>query len=85
MKRAWLVFRSAILWIVSGLHFFLVVPALILFGIFLDTRKHDWLQRGFCRRIAFLSGAQVEAEGFRELAERAVIAVPRGLVEIESL
>src|SRR2546429_2470088 len=60
MKRAWLVFRSAILWIVSGLHFFLVVPALILFGIFLDTRKHDWLQRGFCRRIAFLSGAQVE-------------------------
>jgi len=60
MKRAWLVFRSAILWIVSGLHFFLVVPALILFGIFLDPRKHDWLQRSFCRRIAFLSGAQVE-------------------------
>ena len=60
MKRAWLVFRSAILWTVSGLHFFLVVPALILFGIFLDPRKHDWLQRSFCRRIALLSGAQVE-------------------------
>ena len=67
MKRAWLVFRSAILWIVSGLHFFLVVPLLILLGIFLDTRKHDWLQRTFCRRIVFLSGAQIEvrrASGF---------------------
>jgi 1-acyl-sn-glycerol-3-phosphate acyltransferase len=60
MKRAWLVFRSAILWIFSGLHFFLVVPLLILLGIFLDPRKHDWLQRSFCRRIAFLSGAGVE-------------------------
>ncbi len=67
MKRAWLVFRSAILWIVSSLHFFLVVPLLILLGIFLDTRKHDWLQRAFCRRIVFLSGAQIEvrrASGF---------------------
>ncbi|PYU85162.1 MAG: hypothetical protein DMG51_09315 [Acidobacteria bacterium] len=61
MKRAWLVVRSAILWIFSGLHFFLVVPLLILFGIFLDPREHDWLQRSFCRRIAFLSGAQVQA------------------------
>jgi 1-acyl-sn-glycerol-3-phosphate acyltransferase len=67
MKRAWLVFRSAILWIASVLHFFLVVPLLILLGIFLDTRKHDWLQRTFCRRIVFLSGAQSEvrrASGF---------------------
>ena len=61
MKRAWLVVRSAILWIFSGLHFFLVVPLLIFFGIFLDPREHDWLQRSFCRRIAFLSGAQVQA------------------------
>ena len=37
------------------------------------------------RAAMVVSGAQVEAEGFRELAERAVIAVPRGLVEIESL
>jgi len=37
------------------------------------------------RAAVVASGAQVEAEGFRELAERAVIAVPRGLVEIESL
>jgi 1-acyl-sn-glycerol-3-phosphate acyltransferase len=60
MKRAWLVLRSAILWIFSGLHFFLVVPVLILLGIFLDPRKHDWLQRSFCRRIVFLSGARIE-------------------------
>src|SRR5216684_1634514 len=61
MKRAWLVFRSAILWILSGLHFFIVVPVLVFLGIFLDSRKHDWLQRGLCRRIVFLSGARVGA------------------------
>jgi 1-acyl-sn-glycerol-3-phosphate acyltransferase len=61
MKRAWFVLRSAMLWILSGLHFFLVVPVLIFLGIFLDSRRHDGLQRGLCRRIAFLSGVRVEA------------------------
>jgi 1-acyl-sn-glycerol-3-phosphate acyltransferase len=61
MKRAWLVFRSAVLWVLSGLHFFIVAPTLVLLGIFLDARKHDWLQRAFCRRIAFLSGTRVQA------------------------
>src|SRR5690242_9562688 len=60
MRKTWFVVRSALLWMVSGLHFFLVVPALVLLGIFLDTRKHDWLQRALCRRIALLSGAKVE-------------------------
>ena len=60
MKKAWFALRSAFLWIVSCLHFFLVVPVLVLFGTFLDARKHDWLQRGLCKRIAFLSGARVE-------------------------
>jgi len=60
MKKAWLVVRSALLWVVSGLHFFIVVPVLVLLNIFLDARKHDWLQRGLCRRIMFLAGAQVE-------------------------
>jgi 1-acyl-sn-glycerol-3-phosphate acyltransferase len=67
MKRAWLTIRSAILWTASGLHFFIVVPVLVFIGIFVDTRKHDWLQRTFCRRIAFLSGVRVEvlrAPGF---------------------
>src|SRR5260370_34144322 len=63
MKRAWLVLRSAILWIFSGLHFFIFAPLLVFLGIFLDPHKHDWLQRGLCRRIAFLSGAR--GEGIR--------------------
>jgi 1-acyl-sn-glycerol-3-phosphate acyltransferase len=60
MKRALLALRSAILWILSFLHFFIAAPALVFLNIFLDMRKHDWLQRAFCRRIAFLSGARVK-------------------------
>jgi 1-acyl-sn-glycerol-3-phosphate acyltransferase len=60
MKRAWFIFRSALLWLISALHFFLVVPVLVLLGLFLDARKHDWLQRSLCQRIAFLSGAKIE-------------------------
>src|SRR5208282_4139944 len=60
MKHAWLVLRSAVLWVFSGLHFFIVAPSLVALAIFLDPRRHDWLQRTFCRRIAFLSGAHVE-------------------------
>jgi 1-acyl-sn-glycerol-3-phosphate acyltransferase len=60
MKKTWFALRSAFLWIVSGLHFFVVVPVLLFLGIFLDARKYDWLQRDLCRRIAFLSGANVE-------------------------
>lgn len=60
MKRALLALRSALLWILSILHFFIVAPTLVFLGIFLDPRKHDWLQRSFCRRIAYLSGARVQ-------------------------
>lgn len=60
MKRALLALRSALLWIPSILHFFIVAPILVLLGIFLDPRKHDWLQRSFSRRIAYFSGARVE-------------------------
>jgi len=60
MKKVWLAIRSAILWFFSILHFFIAAPMLVLLGIFLDARKHDWLQRALCRRIAFLAGAQVE-------------------------
>jgi 1-acyl-sn-glycerol-3-phosphate acyltransferase len=60
MKRALLALRSAILWVVTLLHFFIAAPTLVFLGIFLDPRKHDWLQRAFCRRIAFLSGTRVE-------------------------
>jgi 1-acyl-sn-glycerol-3-phosphate acyltransferase len=59
MKRAWYVLRSAFLWIVSLLHFAIAVPMLIVLAIFLDPKKHDWLQRTFCRRIIFFSGAKI--------------------------
>jgi 1-acyl-sn-glycerol-3-phosphate acyltransferase len=67
MKQGLLALRSAFLWILSGLHFFLVAPALVFLGIFLDPHKHDWLQRSFCRRIVYLSGARmhvVRSPGF---------------------
>jgi 1-acyl-sn-glycerol-3-phosphate acyltransferase len=60
MKNAWLALRSMVLWIFSSLHFFIAAPTLVLLGVFLDPHKHDWLQRDFCRRIAFLSGAKIE-------------------------
>jgi 1-acyl-sn-glycerol-3-phosphate acyltransferase len=62
MKSFWEALRSALLWVVTLLHFFIAVPVLIVLAIFLDPRKHDWLQRALCRRIAFFSGARVVAE-----------------------
>jgi len=59
MKRLWEVLRSAFLWGMSWLHFLIVVPVLIALAVILDPRKHDYLQRGLCRRIAFFSGAKV--------------------------
>jgi 1-acyl-sn-glycerol-3-phosphate acyltransferase len=67
MKRLWEITRSLFLWTISWLHFLLVVPVLIALAVILDPRKHDWLQRGLCRRIALFSGAKVvaqEAAGF---------------------
>jgi 1-acyl-sn-glycerol-3-phosphate acyltransferase len=69
MKRAWEVIRSLLLWGISWLHFLIVVPILIALAVVLDPRKHDWLQRGLCRRIALFSGATVvvkRAPGFDE-------------------
>jgi 1-acyl-sn-glycerol-3-phosphate acyltransferase len=60
MKRAWYVLRSAFLWTVSLLHFAVAVPILIVLAVFLDPKKHDWLQRTFCRRIIFFSGAKIK-------------------------
>jgi 1-acyl-sn-glycerol-3-phosphate acyltransferase len=59
MKRLWEVIRSLFLWGISWLHFLIVVPVLIALAVILDPRKHDYLQRGLCRRIAFFSGAKV--------------------------
>ena len=60
MSRALLAVRSAILWAISFMHFFIAAPMLVFLNIFLDMRKHDWLQRDFCRRIAYFSGARVD-------------------------
>jgi 1-acyl-sn-glycerol-3-phosphate acyltransferase len=69
MRSAWDVIRSVFLWIASWLHFLIVVPILIVLSVFLDPRKHDWLQLGLCKRIAFFSGATVvpvKSAGFDE-------------------
>jgi 1-acyl-sn-glycerol-3-phosphate acyltransferase len=62
MRRTWLNIRSALLWAASLLHFGIAVPVLIGLAIFFDPKKHDWLQRSFCRRIMFLSGAKTRVE-----------------------
>ncbi len=62
MKRFSEVILSIGLWIASWLHFLVVVPVLIALAAVLDPRKHDWLQRGLCHRIAFFSGAKVVAQ-----------------------
>lgn len=59
MKRLSEILISVILWTLSWLHFLIVVPVLIVLAIFLNPRKHDYLQRGLCRRIALFSGAKV--------------------------
>jgi 1-acyl-sn-glycerol-3-phosphate acyltransferase len=62
MRSWWETIRSALLWAVTLLHFGVAVPVLIFLAIFLDPRKHDWLQRALCRRIAFFSGARLQVE-----------------------
>lgn len=48
----------------------------------LDPRVHS---HKMLRAAIFLSGAQAAQEGFRELVEGEILAVPRGLTEIEAL
>jgi 1-acyl-sn-glycerol-3-phosphate acyltransferase len=60
MKRTRFVLRSALLWAVSLLNFGISVPILVVLAFVLNPRKHDWLQRAFCRRIVFFAGARVK-------------------------
>lgn len=60
VRRAWLAVRSALLWAVSGLHFFLLGALLVVLDVFLDTRKHDSPQRLFFRNILRLAGVKFE-------------------------
>jgi 1-acyl-sn-glycerol-3-phosphate acyltransferase len=69
MKRVREVVRSLFLWGISWVHFLICVPVLIGLAAVLDPRKHDWLQRGLSRRIAFFAGVKVivkKAPGFDE-------------------
>ena len=60
MKKFWEILRSTFLWGMSWMHFLIFVPILIGLAAVLDPRKHDWLQRGLCKRIAYFSGAKVQ-------------------------
>lgn len=67
MKNAWLAIRSAILWVISGIHFAAVCSFLVLLAVFFDPRKNDWPQRVFFRNILRLAGVRFEvrrAPGF---------------------
>jgi 1-acyl-sn-glycerol-3-phosphate acyltransferase len=60
VKHAWLVVRSAALWIVSWIHFLVICTFLIVLGAIVDPRKNDWPQRAFSRNILRFAGAGFE-------------------------
>jgi 1-acyl-sn-glycerol-3-phosphate acyltransferase len=60
MKNVYLVIRSAVLWLVSGVHFFVVCTLLVLLAVFVDPRKNDRPQRWFFRNILRLAGVGFE-------------------------
>jgi 1-acyl-sn-glycerol-3-phosphate acyltransferase len=60
MKKAWLIVRSAMLWAVAGLHFFVGGLVVALTGLLVDRRKHDWINRGFFRNIMRLTAVKFE-------------------------
>lgn len=60
MRKAWLVVRSALLWAISGIHFGVVGIFLVFFGLCVDRRKFDWVNRAFFRNILRLAGVKFE-------------------------
>ena len=67
LRKIYLVLRCGLLWVVSGVHFFVVCGFLVLLAIFIDPRKNDRPQRAFSRNILRLAGAKLEvryAPGF---------------------
>lgn len=58
MKRTYLIVRSLLLWILSGLHFFTVCSFLVVLGIFIDPRHNDRPQRVFFRNILRVAGVR---------------------------
>jgi len=62
MKQFFLITRCIILWILSGIHFFIVCTALVILGIFFDPRTNDWPQRWFFRNILRVAGVGFEVK-----------------------
>lgn len=60
LGRIYLVSRCVLIWLLSGLHFFVVCSFLVLLGIFVDPRKNDRPQRWFFRNILRLAGVGFE-------------------------
>ncbi len=60
MRNLYLILRSAVLWIVSSVHFFVVCSFLIFLGLFIDPRKNDRPQRILCRNVLRLAGVGFE-------------------------
>ncbi len=67
MRSAWLAVRSALLWAVSGVHFFVGVVLLIPCGMIAGPRRIDFFVRIFNRNVVRLAGARLKvkfASGF---------------------
>lgn len=67
MKNGYSVARSALLWVISGIHFSVVCTFLVFLSIFIDPRKNDWPQRAFFRNILRIARVKFEvrrAPGF---------------------
>jgi 1-acyl-sn-glycerol-3-phosphate acyltransferase len=60
LYNAWLVVRSAVLWIVSWTHFLVVCTFILAMGALIDPRKNDWPQRVFSRNILRFAGVRFE-------------------------
>jgi len=58
MRQLWWTIRSAALWVASVVHFGLVGIVLVLFGLCVDRRKFDFLNRGFFRNILRVAGVK---------------------------
>jgi 1-acyl-sn-glycerol-3-phosphate acyltransferase len=65
MRNLWLTLRSAVLWAASVVHFALVGTVLIFFGLCVDRRKFDFLNRGFFRNILRVAGVKFEVRRSR--------------------
>jgi len=62
IKKFYLIIRSALLWFISIIHFFVVCTFLVLLGIFIDPRRNDWPQRVFFRNVLRLAGVGFEVK-----------------------